>query len=304
MTSVISVIKSEYTDANINLKKALMNLTIPTLKEGDTVVIKINLCDARPPETGAITHPLFLDSLLQYFRKDFNNLNIYVVESDATVALASYFIKWFGFLPVLRKWEVEFINLSHTNTTIKKINGRHLKEIAVPKIIDEAQLFVTLAKPKTNPISTITCCLKNQFGCLPEVDKNIYHPYLDDVIADINRIMRPGLCIVDGIIAMGQTQGPAYGAPIPLRTIICSEDPVATDAFVARLMGFNPLFIGHIRKAAFSGIGSLKYKLIGDKLENTKNIFEISKLEVLFLQFALGQQNRSQKQFRSSRRRK
>lgn len=54
------------------------------LDDGDNVVIKINLCDFRPPETGAITHPKFLAALLKYLRTNFRGLKIKVVESLAS----------------------------------------------------------------------------------------------------------------------------------------------------------------------------------------------------------------------------
>jgi uncharacterized protein (DUF362 family) len=99
---------------------------------------------------------------------------------------------------------------------------------------------------------------------------------------------------------MGGSQSPAYGVPIPLNLIICSRDPVATDSFVAKLMGFNPWFIGHIKKSARSGIGSMNYSLIGDKIEKNKINFETSKLELFLLRLASKLQKRTQKGFRTS----
>ncbi len=278
MKNLISVAISEYDNAYSNLKRAMSlfdNIDIPC---NGTVVIKINMCDARLPETGAVTHPLFLDAVLHYLRENFKDLRIYVVESDATVALADEFVKWLGYAPIIQKWDAEFVNLNRIKSINTKIDGRYFKEISIPEIFEKSDYFITIPKPKTNPMSTITCCLKNQFGCLPLVEKNIYHPYLDDVIADVNKAIRPDLCLVDGIIAMGGEWGPAFGHPIPLKSIICSQDPVATDAFCANLMGFNPKRIGHIRKSASSGIGSMKYVVEGDNIEKVD--FETSKFRI------------------------
>lgn len=297
MRSLIAVTRSTYEDVYSNLEQVLSFFGPLELQRHSTVIIKINMCDIRGPETGTITHPLFLNGILHYLREHSENLRIYVVESDATVALADEFIQWLGFVPILKKWDAEFINLSKIRAINRKIDGRYFKEIPVPEIFEQPHFFITTPKPKTNPISTISCCLKNQFGCLPVVEKNIYHPHLDDVIADVNKTFHPDLCLVDGIIAMGGAQGPAFGVPIPLKAIVCSKDPVATDAFCARLMGFHPWFISHIRKSASSGVGSMKYSIKGSNIDKVD--FEISKLEFRLIKLGGFLQRRAQKQFRA-----
>lgn len=299
--SIVSIVKSGYQDAHRNIGKAINPVGPLKLGRNDTIIIKINMCAARTPETGTITHPLFLDAVLHYLREHFEDLKIYVVESDATVALADEFAKWLGFIPVLERWNAEFVNLAETKVISKKFNGRYFKEFPLPEIFERADFFITIPKPKTNPISTITCCLKNQFGCLPIVEKNVYHPRLSDVIADVNKMIRPDLCIVDGIIAMGGPQGPSFGVPIPWNTIICSRDPVATDAFVAKSMGFNPWFIEHIRKSASSGIGSMRYSIVGDNVNNFRINFEIGKLEFWLLKLGGALQGRAQKRLRAGK---
>lgn len=297
MRSLVATARSGYEDACANLGRALALLNISAIDAHRPVVIKINVCDARTPETGTITHPLFLDAVLRYLRENFEDLSIYVVESDATVVLADEFIRWFGYVPVLRRWNAEFVNLSKTRVVNRKIDGRYFKEMPVPEILAEPRFFVTTAKPKSNPISTMTCCLKNQFGCLPTVEKNIYHPRLDDVIADVNSVIRPDLCLVDGIIAMGSIWGPAFGVPVPLKAIVCSEDPVAADAYCARLMGMNPSRVGHIRKSASSRVGSMKYSQVGDKIPKVD--FETSMFQMRLLKLASSLQRRTQRQFRA-----
>ena len=55
--------------------------------------------------------------------------------------------------------------------------------------------------------------------------------------------------IADGIIAM-EGNGPLNGAPRLLEGIVLADDPVAADATCARLMGFDPGRIAHIREGA------------------------------------------------------
>jgi uncharacterized protein (DUF362 family) len=290
--SIISISRSEYSNAFTNVERAITLAGGMPLSNHNSVVIKINLCGARTPETGATTHPLFLDAILRYLRGDFENLKIYAVESDATTAQPDLFIKWFGFLPILKRWNATYVNLSGQKTFTKRINGRFFKEIALPQILENA-FFITLPKLKTSLLTGITCCLKNQFGCLPEVRKVKYHKHIDDVIVDANLATEPDLCIVDAITAMGGELGPGLGVPIPLNAIICSKDPVAVDAFCAKLLGFNPLRIGHIRKAAKAGIGSMKYRVVGDEIP--KIDFEIDRVKMSLLRLGSWLQARTLK---------
>ena len=234
------------------------------ISEGGTIAIKINICDARLPETGAITHPAFLDALLQYLRQTYENLEVYVVESDATVVLADDFIRWFGFLPVLEKWDAKWWNLSKDEIVEKEIDGHYLGRVPVPALLTRAHL-ISLSKLKTNSLSRMTASLKNQFGCLPMIQKSVFHDHLAEVIADVNLAMSPAFSIVDGIIAMGGTRGPARGVPIRTNVILAGKDPVAVASASARLMGMRPDRIKHIRLAAKSGVGSIKHTLVGDR---------------------------------------
>jgi len=295
--SEVGIVSGNYSNVNQKIREAIELVGSLNPSDHSKVVIKINLCDARTPETGAITHPLFLDGVLKYLKENFGNLDIYVVESDSTVVFADYFVNWFGFKRVIEKWGAKWINLSKQPTIKKRINGKFFKEIAVPEIFENSY-FITLAKLKTNMLTKITCCLKNQFGCLPIIEKSIYHPNLDDVIADVNLAVKPDFCIVDGIISMGGAKGPAYGIPIPAGIIVCGKDPVAVDTVCSKILGFNPFFVGHIRKAASLGVGSMSYVLRKEENINIKINFEVDKLEMRLFRKASSLQRKATLQLR------
>jgi len=287
----VSIVKATYETAYEDLARAI-ELAGPLKVENRPIAIKINLSAAKTPETGAITHPKMLDALLRYLKEHFQDAKIRVVESDATAARPDVFIDWLGFTPILQKYGVDWCNLSKTEIVTRQVNGRFLKEIPVPRVIEES-FFITLPKLKTHVLTGITCCLKNQFGCLPKVRKITYHKHLDDVIVDANLVMKPDFCIVDGIIAMGGNLGPGVGVPVPLKAIVCGSDAVAVDAFCARLVGFNPSSLGHIRKSAKSGIGSMNYLRVGDDVPKTD--FEVNKVQMRLLKLASKLSKRSKR---------
>jgi hypothetical protein len=59
--------------------------------------------------------------------------------------------------------------------------------------------------------------------------------------------------------------GPSDGEPRKDGLIVCGRDPVAVDAVVARMMGFNPGRIPSIKSAAKHGVGEYRdVRIVGD----------------------------------------
>jgi uncharacterized protein (DUF362 family) len=286
--SEVGITRSNYINVYDKIKLAIELGGGMDLKNGDDVVIKINLCDFRLPETGAVTHPVFLDATLSYLRSTFEDLNIFVVESDASSARPDLLIKWLGFERILKKNGAKYVNLSKTETFRKPIRGRYFREMDVPEILDDSHYFISMAKLKTAMLTKITCCLKNQFGCIPYWKKIKFHSKLDDVIVDANLAMKPDFCIVDGIVGMGGTKGPNDGVPLNYEAIISGKDPVAVDGVCAKILGFTPFFVGHIRKAQQSSVGSLKCRLRGESLGEVAKNSEYSEVYARILRFTMG----------------
>ncbi len=289
--SLVGITRSTYANVYDKIKSAIELGGGMNLKNGDTAVLKINLCDFRMPETGSVTHPIFLDATLRYLRSNFKDLKLYVVESDATIARPDLLMKWLGFENVLKKNEATYVNLSKTKTFKKTIRGRYFKEMDIPEILNDSNYLISMAKLKTAMLTKITCCLKNQMGCIPFPRKVKFHPRLDDVIVDSNIAMKPDFCIVDGIIAMGGTKSPNDGVPLNYETIITGKDPVAVDGVCAKILGFNPFFIGHIRKAQSSSVGRIKCKIAGESIEKVAKDSEYSAMYARILRFTMGLKN-------------
>lgn len=288
----VSIVKSSYDNSYENISKAIELAGGIKLSGKNKIIIKINLCDSRTPDTGAITNPIFLDALLKYLRDTFGNIDIYVVESDGRVVIADLFVKWYGLLPVIEKWNAKWLNLSKDECTEKTVPGFDFS-FSIPKIFDNAY-FITMPKLKTNVLSTITCCLKNQFGCNPRLDKQTLHPKLDKAIVALNLALgAPDFCIVDGIIGVGGIWGPSFGPPIHSQLIIAGTDEVAVDSVCAKIMGFNPSRIGHIRLAVKKGLGNPKCNIIGERLSDVKQDYDWSNFQAMLFKLALRFQART-----------
>jgi len=275
---LVKITRATYEDIHNRIGAAIEGGGGFDISDGQNIAIKINLCDFRMPETGAVTNPLFLDATLSYLRSSFERLKIFVVESDATVARPDLLIQWLGFKPILEKYDAKYVNLTKEKTTTIHIKGRYFQEFKVPNIIADSDYFISMAKLKTCLLTKISCSLKNQFGCVPIPRKIRFHTNLDDVIVDANLAMRPDYCIVDGIVGMGGVKGPDLGTPIKSNVVVTGRDPVSVDSVCAKIMGFNPYFIGHVRKAQRAGIGQMTSKMVGEDLRQMKKDFEFNHL--------------------------
>lgn len=294
--SKVSLVKTDYNKIEKDISKVIELAGGLSINSGDKISIKINMCDCRSIETGAITHPIFLDALLKYLREYFKNLEIYVVEADSTVVLANEFIQWYGYMPIINKWNAKWINLSEDRLKEIEINGYYFKKLKIPSIINETY-YINLSKLKTNSLSHITTCLKNTFGCLPNINKSIYHDNLAKVIADANIAMPSQFSIVDGIIGQGGNAGPAFGVPIKAGVVIAGRDSVAVARMCSKFMKIDPNKIKHIKLCRKAHVGTGKYELVGDKIEPID--FELGGMGLFEKRLALRVKNIQRKIFRS-----
>jgi len=233
----------------------------------DVVAIKLNLCSLKLRETGATSDPIVVEQLVKILNE--NNVRVRLIESDSSSKDADLAFKYLGFKNLEKKYDVKCVNLSKDEFSIKKIDGYCLKSVKMPRTIETADFFITHPKLKTHSSMKVhlTVALKNQFGCLMKKNKSVYHPRIHEIIADVNQAFTPDLTIMDGIIAM-TGYGPTNGIPQRLNLLFTSRDPVAVDALGARIFGFNPSSIKHIKLASKKGLGNIDSILYGDSIEN------------------------------------
>lgn len=241
----------------------------------DQVLIKINFITDKTWDTGATTDPMVVEAII----RKLENLPVktYVVESDATITNADKAFEKTGMKEMCNRNGIEWLNLRHVKDRVKiEIpNGEALKSITVPRIVTESAI-ISAAKLKTHLNTTVTLGMKNMFGLLPDKLKGKYHMKgISKVVVDINSVLRSALTVIDGFVGM-EGRGPVDGTPVQMNLIIAGTDPVATDATAARVMGFNPYEIKHIKKAYERGLGKSEAEVVGEKLEAVRRTFKRS----------------------------
>ena len=240
------------------------------------VLIKVNFITTMAWDTGATTDPIVVEAIIKHLKH--LPVEIYVVESDATMTNADKAFEATGMAEMCKQNGVEYLNLRHEKDKVKiKIsNGECLKEITVPKIVTESAI-ISAAKMKTHMATKVTLGLKNMFGLLPDKMKFKYHARgINKVIVDINTVLKARLTVIDGFVAM-EGRGPTDGAPVKMNLIIAGKDPVATDATCARVMGIDPNEVSHIRRANQKGLGNIEdIDIVGTKIRDVQRTFKRS----------------------------
>src|SRR4030095_4388183 len=110
-----------------------------------------------------------------------------------------------------------------------------------------------MPKVKTHHWTGVTLSMKNMFGVVPGSrygwPKNVLHwAGIHESILDICATVRPDFVIADAIIGM-EGDGPLNGAAKRMNSILLSDDPVAADFMLARLLGYEPNNVKHLCEA-------------------------------------------------------
>ncbi|MDH5450870.1 MAG: DUF362 domain-containing protein [Candidatus Bathyarchaeota archaeon] len=234
-------------------------------------IIKPNICTGVDKTGFAVTNVSVVEALVDLVLKEDSNLSIKIVESDSESKFADEAFEKFGYTSLEQKLRIEgldvsAVNLSRLPTVSVKLDGLYFKKFELPNVITGSKYFVSMAVAKTHYLTFVTGTLKNLFGLLPRKDQSFYHAHINDVIVDLNRLVRPDLCIVDARVGLEGWEGPKTRR---LGTFIIGRKPVSVDATMARIMGFNPEKIRHLVKAEKYGLGTINPKVLGKSLKST-----------------------------------
>jgi len=233
------------------------------------VAIKPNLAYYWDANTGYTTDPRVVAAFIDWIRDNVGeNVDIKVVEADATAMRTHLAFRILGYNKLAEEKNVELFNLSKDIIVEKKVlvNGREIK-YKVPELLLKTDLFVNVPKLKIMRDVRITCAMKNIFGCIAHPRKIIYHPYLNEAVVGINKVLRPHLNVVDGIVGLGRF-------PVKLDLIMASVDTFSTDWVASKIMGLNPNDVPFLKISERENLGNPKgVDIVGEKIDTFSKIF-------------------------------
>ncbi len=271
MGSVVSLVRTHSSEEEIenSIRQALDLIDFQTNGPVRSVAIKANLCYYWNADTGYTTDPRIVGGIINWVRGRYGmDTDIRVVEADATAMRTKHAFLMLGYEKLAKEKKIGLFNLSHDSVEEKKVqvNGRHIA-FRVPQLLLKSDLFINVPKLKIMRATRITCALKNIFGCIGSPRKIVYHPFLEEAIVGINKILHPHLTIVDGLVALGRF-------PVKLGLLMASIDPYSIDWIASQIMGYNPSGVGFLKAAINEKVWSPKgVKTCGENLEMFRKEF-------------------------------
>jgi uncharacterized protein (DUF362 family) len=195
------------------------NLTFPTMKSGVT------------------TTPAFIEAVLQIFSDRSNHLIIGESDGGYRGWPAEMSFLNHNLPDITRRFGARLVNLSKERRVSLPINlsAGEMKLDLPALIIDEIDVFVTLPVPKIHNITTISGAIKNQWGCIPDNMRLLNHPYFDEMILEINRLVGTKMALADGTWFLNKS-GPMFGEPVRMDMVIASDGIGAMDLTLCEIM--------------------------------------------------------------------
>ncbi len=225
------------------------------VRPGHTVVVKPNMSWERPPELAANTNPGVVAEVVRmcleagakrvmvFDRTIDNPSRCYLASGIAKAAAAAgadvHFTQDRLFVPV----------------TIDR--AYRLKEWTFYREALEADVVISVPILKRHILTSMTLGFKNMMG-LVGGSRERFHGSFEDMIVDVNRVLRPKLTIMDAYRALAQN-GPGGGSiagVLSMKTIVAGTDPVQVDSLSTRLLGGDAKQLGYPKLAEKAGLGT------------------------------------------------
>jgi uncharacterized protein (DUF362 family) len=276
MKSLVIVSKGE--DPYPTTKGVLHQFPFPNLK-GKRILLKPNAARVALPGQGVTTHPSVVEATIDHL-KERGATNLVIGESCIFGVDAKEAFRVTGMKEVSEKEGVELMDLDRYDPMeIPVPEGKVIKRIKLPAILKHFDFIISIPVMKTHMHTQVTLSLKNMKGVLWRREKARFHHLrcgvettrghkeLDLAISEMASVLFPHFAIIDGTVGM-EGMGPAYGKAKQAGIVLAGNNPLSTDAVAARLMGFNPEKIPHLRLSAEKGLGEIRLKNISVRPED------------------------------------
>jgi uncharacterized protein (DUF362 family) len=243
--------------------------------EGKQVVIKVNMAATYIPLTA--THPDAVRGLLDFLAPMYKK-KIIVAESTASDEGAQALFDHYGYGPVRKEYNVEFVELNDQPTSPYLILGRNLELLKIQLIdtfLDPKNYIFSITRPKSHNAVVITLGLKNTvMGAPLKVFKKISYKgmmhgrgpwWLHYNLYTVAQAVRPDFTVIDGLEGL-EGDGPTRGEPVDHRIALAGTDAIAVDRIGVDLMGADIADVGYLNYCALGDLGNVekaKIKIIG-----------------------------------------
>jgi len=222
---------------------------------GSRVLIKPNLLTPATPQQAILTHPSVVRAAVEYTLE--HGARPLIADSPA---LGSFnrIIRESGIQEALAPFNVE---CRPFQDSLKIDIGEPFGIIDIAREAIESDFIINLPKFKTHSQMLLTLGVKNLFGCIVGYRKPEWHmktgvnrPLFARLLVQLYQRIQPAFTILDGILAL-EGEGPGKrGTPINVGLLLGSDNALALDRTVCRLLDLEPDTIPVLKAAREFGI--------------------------------------------------
>ncbi len=241
------------------------------------VVIKVNMAATYIPLTA--THPDAVAALLDFLEPIYKK-KIIIAESTASDEGAQKLFDHYGYGPVRKAYNVEFIELNEQSTSPFFILGKNLEPQKIQLIdtfTDPKNYTFSITRPKAHNAVVVTLGLKNMvMGAPLKVYKKISYKammhgsgpwWLHYNLFLVAQAVRPDFTVIDGLEGL-EGDGPTKGEPVDHRIVLAGQDVIAVDRIATDCMGVDLADVGYLNFCADAGLGNTdlnRIRIIGSE---------------------------------------
>ncbi|NNK84404.1 MAG: DUF362 domain-containing protein [Desulfobacterales bacterium] len=229
----------------------------PLQISGKKVLVKPNVLRSSEAEEGIVTHPAVLKAVIEKVEK-MNPASLIVGDNPGLFnygANEESFEKT-GLMSVTKGY---YENIGNDSVKVD-FNPDFMPMVSISRAVLEADIIISLPKFKTHGLTVMTGAIKNSYGFLPGAQKSRLHRVagtperFHEAIVDVFQLRVPDFFIVDAVVGM-EGNGPASPDLRSIGLILASDDAVALDSIIARMMGLEPGRLKFLKKAREIGLG-------------------------------------------------
>ena len=230
--------------------------------KGKKVLVKPNAVMASDPDEHIVTHPTIVRAIVEKL-ESFDPASIIVGDNPGFFGygINEETFRRTGLLDAA-KGHYQNIGIEALDVGFgEKFGGK----LGLSKDILEADIVISVPKFKTHGLTIITGAIKNSYGFIPGAHKAVLHRIagnatrFSELMVEVFRIRIPDLYIIDAVVGM-EGNGPNCMDLREIELILASDNAVAADAVIARMMGLDPAMVPLIRIAQENGLGSFETK--------------------------------------------
>ena len=246
------------------LEKSLLE-SIITCKDIQ-ISLKPNGVRTMLPSEGSTTHTEIIEGVIIFLQQR-GVFNIEIIESAWVGDDTECVYEMLGYYKIAKKYGVKIFDLKRDKAC--KVKCGEFEFNICEKVL-KTDFLINIPVLKIHPQTTMTCCLKNLKGCIPDSEKRRFHAIgLNAPIAWLNKAIRADFCIVDAIC--GDLTFEGSNNIVTRNMLICGTDPLLLDTYCAEILGYSIDDIEHLNIAAKIGVGKIYSKNTKVHEINSKN---------------------------------